>query len=198
MFNDNVSNIVRCCMPARCIRNTKIQRTIVRTVCTPARTASCVLTSTEDVRLRSSSMCPILGVVIEESLSFTLDASCENLRSRQWTFHWQTDRPTNQSTKKVTTYVAPEPGGSSSHSQQPNNGPCLEPDESTPHSQPITPRSILIPSSHIHLGLQSKAFPPKPCTLLFPFPCMPHDTPTLFSLIDLPNYIWDEYKLWRS
>jgi hypothetical protein len=33
----------------------------------------------------------------------------------------------------LTNYVAPEPEGSSPHSQQPANGPYPEPGESTPH-----------------------------------------------------------------
>jgi hypothetical protein len=33
----------------------------------------------------------------------------------------------------LTNSVAPEPEGSSPHSQQPSNGPYPEPDESTPH-----------------------------------------------------------------
>jgi hypothetical protein len=61
---------------------------------------------------------------------------------------------------KCTNSVAPESQGSSPHSQQPSNGPYPEPDESTPHSpQPISPRSILIQSSHLRLGLPSGLFP---------------------------------------
>jgi hypothetical protein len=59
---------------------------------------------------------------------------------------------------QLTNSVAPEPEGSSPHSQQPANGPYPEPGESTPHPsppQPISLRSILIPSSHLRLGLPS-------------------------------------------
>jgi hypothetical protein len=42
--------------------------------------------------------------------------------------------------------MAPEPGGSSPHSQQPANGPYPEQGDSTSPPQPITLRSILIPS----------------------------------------------------
>jgi hypothetical protein len=56
--------------------------------------------------------------------------------------------------------VAPEPEGSSPQSQQPANGPCPQPGESTPHApEPISLRSILIPSSHLRLGLSSGLFP---------------------------------------
>jgi hypothetical protein len=61
---------------------------------------------------------------------------------------------------ELTNSVAPEPEGSSPHSQQPANGPYPEPGESTPHPpQPISPRSILIPSSHLRLGLSSGLLP---------------------------------------
>jgi hypothetical protein len=48
--------------------------------------------------------------------------------------------------------VAPEPKGSSPHWQQPTTGPC--PPLHTP-LQLISPRSILIPSSRLRLGLRS-------------------------------------------
>jgi hypothetical protein len=56
---------------------------------------------------------------------------------------------------RLTNSVEPEPEGSSPHSQQPANGPYPEPGESTPHPQPISLRSILIPSSNLRLGLPS-------------------------------------------
>jgi hypothetical protein len=63
----------------------------------------------------------------------------------------------------ITNSTAPEPEGSSPHSQQPANGPCPEPGESTPHPprppQPISRISILFPSSHIRLCLPSGLFP---------------------------------------
>jgi hypothetical protein len=60
----------------------------------------------------------------------------------------------------LTNSVAPEPEGSSPHSQQPANGPYPEPGESTPHPpQPISLRSIVIPSSNLRLGLPSGPFP---------------------------------------
>jgi hypothetical protein len=49
-----------------------------------------------------------------------------------------------------TNSMAPEPDGSSPHSQQPATGPYLEPGQSTPHTpKPIFLRSILIPSSQL-------------------------------------------------
>jgi hypothetical protein len=51
--------------------------------------------------------------------------------------------------------VAPEPEGSSPHSQQPANCPYLEPGESTPHTpQPISLRSIWFHSSIYALVFQ--------------------------------------------
>jgi hypothetical protein len=54
--------------------------------------------------------------------------------------------------------VAPEPEGSSRHSQQPANDPYPKPGEST-HPQLISLRSLLTPSSHLRLGLSSGLFP---------------------------------------
>jgi hypothetical protein len=47
-----------------------------------------------------------------------------------------------QRLRDITNSVAPEPEGPSPNSQQPATGPYPEPAESTPHPQPITPRSI--------------------------------------------------------
>jgi hypothetical protein len=55
--------------------------------------------------------------------------------------------------------MAPKPEGLSPHSQQPANGPYPEPDESTPPPQPISLRSILIPSSQLRLDLSRGLFP---------------------------------------
>jgi hypothetical protein len=43
---------------------------------------------------------------------------------------------TSYSYNVITKYVAPEPEGSSPHSQNPANGPYPEPGESTPHPPP--------------------------------------------------------------
>jgi hypothetical protein len=98
--------------------------------------------------------------------------------------------------------VAPEPEGSSPHSQQPANGPYPEPGESTPHPpQPIYLRSILIPSSHLRLGLPSGLFPSgfhtKTVHTFLPSP-MRATYPTHLILLDLICLIisGDEYKFW--
>jgi hypothetical protein len=61
------------------------------------------------------------------------------------------------------------------------------PTESTLQPEPISLRSILIPSSHLRLGLASGlfplGFPTKPCTLFSPLSCVPHVPSTSFSLI---------------
>jgi hypothetical protein len=56
--------------------------------------------------------------------------------------------------------VAPGPEGSSLHSQQPATSTYPEPTESTSHpSQPVCPRCILIPSSHLCLSRPSSLLP---------------------------------------
>jgi hypothetical protein len=96
--------------------------------------------------------------------------------------------------KELQNSVAPEPEGSSPHSQEPTNDPYSQPGESTP-PQPISLRSILIPSSHLHLGLSSGLFPfslshqnPVHVSTLSHachMPCPPHS-----PWFDLPNNIW--------
>jgi hypothetical protein len=61
---------------------------------------------------------------------------------------------------QITNSVTQEPEGSSPHSQQPPTGPCPDLVESNPHTpKTIAPSSILIPSSHLRLGLPSGLFP---------------------------------------
>jgi hypothetical protein len=55
--------------------------------------------------------------------------------------------------------VAPQPEGSSPHTQQPATGCYPEPGESTPHPTTNLPKVHLILSSHIRLGLSSGLFP---------------------------------------
>jgi hypothetical protein len=96
----------------------------------------------------------------------------------------------------ITNCVAQEPEGSSPHSQQTDTGPCPEPVESNPPPKPVSPRSILIPSSNLRLGL--------PIGLFFSFglshqnlvhiPLLSHachmPRPPHSPWLDLPNNIW--------
>jgi hypothetical protein len=59
----------------------------------------------------------------------------------------------------LTNYEVPESEGSSRGSQEPATGPYSDPTESTPYSQPVSLRFILIASSHQSLGLPSGLFP---------------------------------------
>jgi hypothetical protein len=82
-----------------------------------------------------------------------------------------------------------EPTNSSPYSEEPDKGSYSEPNESTPHPpQLISLKSILIPSSHPHLGLSSdlfySGFPTK--TLYF---FLSSSTRATFSLI-WQAYIW--------
>jgi hypothetical protein len=75
---------------------------------------------------------------------------------------WQTESMRDILTPSyLTNSAAPEPEGSSPCSQQPASDPYPEPGESTPPlpPQPISLRSIWIPSSHLCLGLPSGLLP---------------------------------------
>jgi hypothetical protein len=58
-----------------------------------------------------------------------------------------------------TNSMAQEPESSSPHTQQPSIGPYPELLESNRNPQPFSLRSIVIQSSHLHLGLPSGLFP---------------------------------------
>jgi hypothetical protein len=74
-----------------------------------------------------------------------------------WPWHY---RDPDRGLLSWTNSVEQEPEGSSPHSQQPANGPCTETVESNPHTpNPISLRYILIPSSHLRLGLPSGLVP---------------------------------------
>jgi hypothetical protein len=67
-------------------------------------------------------------------------------------------------------------------------------------SIPISPRSILMLSSHLRLGLPSglRSSQPKPCIHLFPPPCVTCPTHLkLFDLISLKIF-GEEFRLWSS
>jgi hypothetical protein len=88
----------------------------------------------------------------------------------------------------ITNSVAPESEGSSPYSQDPATGPYPEPTGSTLHPppQPISQRSILIPSIYalvFQVVSFLLAFPSKPCTLYCSLPCVPHVPLTSFALI---------------
>jgi hypothetical protein len=75
-----------------------------------------------------------------------------------------------------TNSVAPEPEGSSPHSQQPPSGPYPEPGESTPHSSPPTNLPKVHPPTYafvFKVVFFLRAFPPKSCARFSPLPCVP-------------------------
>jgi hypothetical protein len=77
----------------------------------------------------------------------------------------------------TTKSAAPEHESSSPCSQEPATGPYPGPTESTLHPQPVSLRSVLIPFSHLCLGLPSGPFHSG-------FP-----TKTLYSFFELINLI---------
>jgi hypothetical protein len=92
----------------------------------------------------------------------------------------------------ITNSMAPEPEVSSPLSQQPANGPYPEPGESTPHA--VSLRSILIPSSHLLLGLPSGVFPSGFPTKTF-YNFLPSPMRPICPALLIFGY---EYKLWSS
>jgi hypothetical protein len=73
--------------------------------------------------------------------------------------------------------MAPEPAVSSPYLQEPNIGPYPEPTESNPPPpQPKSLSSVLIPSSHLRLGLPSGLFTSDfPTKILYTFLSFPHE-----------------------
>jgi hypothetical protein len=85
----------------------------------------------------------------------------------------------------TTNSVPPEPKTSSPRSRLPAYDPYPEPGEFTPYPQPISLRSILIPSFHLRLGLPSglfsPSFPTKTLYLFLPSPMRPITTAKIIN-----------------
>jgi hypothetical protein len=102
--------------------------------------------------------------------------------------------------ESITNSVAPEPEGSSPHSQQPANGPYPDPSESTPHPLNQSPEGLFW--SHLHLGLWSglfpSGFPTKNPIQASPLPCACHmPRPSHSPWFHLSNNIWWKEKVYR-
>jgi hypothetical protein len=91
--------------------------------------------------------------------------------------------------------VAPEPRGSSPHSQESATGPYPEPTESTPHLPAILPKTHSDPDPPIYASVFRvvsflRAFPLKPCTIPSPLPSWHMPQSSHYPWFNLPNYIW--------
>jgi hypothetical protein len=101
----------------------------------------------------------------------------------------------------LTYSVAPEPGRSSPHSPEHVTSSNSEQGESVPHPQLISLRCIIIPSSHLRLGLSNglfpSGFPTRTVHTFLPSP-MRATCPANFILLDLLCLVIssDYYKLW--
>jgi hypothetical protein len=79
--------------------------------------------------------------------------------------------------RQLTNSMAPEPEGSSPHSQQPANGPYPEPGESTPHPPANLPKvhfDPILSSTPWSSKWSPSAIPAKPCTRFSPLPSLWH------------------------
>jgi hypothetical protein len=94
---------------------------------------------------------------------------------------------TGESYQQLTNSVAQEPKGSSPHSQQLATGSYPEPFKSNPHNPSRSPQDPFWSHPPIYTLVFRvvsflRAFPPKPCTLICPLPCVPYVLPPSFAL----------------
>jgi hypothetical protein len=141
---------------------------------------------------------PLKILIFRLSISFIVSKRYQISRPTQSRmFYFSPSRLRSASYKfAVTNSVAPEPESSSPHLLQLATDPYPKPVESNPHPQPISLRSILIPSSHLHLGLPrgwlSHQYP-----VLYPVLSHARHLSRLISLLDLIFLMMfgDGYKL---
>jgi hypothetical protein len=96
-----------------------------------------------------------------------------------------------------------EPKGSLPCSQEPSTSPYILSQIDSVHTiQPISPRSILILSTHLRLGLTSGLFPSGfPTNILYAFffssPFVLHALPSSSSLTDHSSYTWQRIQVMK-